>query len=121
MSEWEEDTTIDAQFGIVGMERDRRSHWIEQVEGPGARCEYELSESECVIGRSAQATICISSGLLSRKHMRLFRDENEIRCEDLHSMNGIYLNGIKIHSAILRDGDAIQLGDVVFLFHEGAR
>ena len=119
MSEWEEETTVDAQIGIIGLKRSRRSHWIEQVKGPGAPAEYELPNTDCVVGRSSEATITINSGLISRKHIRLSRDETEVRCEDMKSMNGVYLNGIKVHSAILRDGDTIQLGDVVFIFHEG--
>jgi pSer/pThr/pTyr-binding forkhead associated (FHA) protein len=38
---------------------------------------------------------------------------------DLESRNGVYLNGVKVHSALLHDGDNIQLGTVVFVFHEG--
>ena len=29
-----------------------------------------------------------------------------------------FLNGVKVHSAILRDGDVIQLADNVFVYHE---
>ena len=119
MSENEDETTLDAKFGIVGLERGHRFHWLAQLKGPGAPCEHELQGEEWVVGRSSNVAISINSGLLSRKHMRLFRDENEVRCEDLQSMNGVYLNGVKVHSAILRDGDTIQLGDVVFTFHEG--
>jgi hypothetical protein len=32
----------------------------------------------------------------------------------------MFLNGIKTHSAVLREGDTIQMGDVVFVFHEGS-
>ena len=120
-NEWDEETTVDAHIGIIGLKRGRRSHWLEQVKGPGAPAEYELPASDCIVGRSSEATISISSGLISRKHVCLFRDETEVRCEDMKSMNGLYLNGIKVHSAILRDGDTIQLGDVVFIFHEGTQ
>ena len=37
---------------------------------------------------------------------------------DFESRNGVFLNGIKVHSAILRDGDILQLADVVFDFYE---
>ena len=33
--------------------------------------------------------------------------------------NGIVLNGLKVHSAVLRDGDQVQLGDVVLSYREG--
>ena len=38
---------------------------------------------------------------------------------DLDSRNGVYLNGVKIHSAVLHGGDNLQLGSVVLVFHEG--
>jgi hypothetical protein len=30
----------------------------------------------------------------------------------------VYLNGVRAHSAVLHDGDTLQIGDVVFVFHE---
>jgi pSer/pThr/pTyr-binding forkhead associated (FHA) protein len=37
---------------------------------------------------------------------------------DNDSENGVFLNGVKIHSAVLRDGDVIQMADNVFVYHE---
>ncbi len=69
--------------------------------------------------RSNNADIQIESKSLSREHMRLVRDEDGYACKDMGSRNGFFLNGLKIHSAVLRDGDTLQLCDVVFLYHEG--
>jgi DNA-binding response OmpR family regulator len=39
--------------------------------------------------------------------------------EDLGSTNGTYLNGERILTAMnIRDGDAIKVGDVIFIFHD---
>jgi pSer/pThr/pTyr-binding forkhead associated (FHA) protein len=37
---------------------------------------------------------------------------------DNDSRNGVFLNGVKVHSAVLRDGDVIQVADSVFVYHE---
>jgi pSer/pThr/pTyr-binding forkhead associated (FHA) protein len=37
---------------------------------------------------------------------------------DNDSHNGVILNGVKVHSAVLRDGDVIQAADNVFVYHE---
>ena len=37
---------------------------------------------------------------------------------DQNSANGVYLNGTKTHSAVLRDGDQLQLADVVLIYRE---
>jgi pSer/pThr/pTyr-binding forkhead associated (FHA) protein len=53
-------------------------------------------------------------------HARLQRLDDEYSVEDLDSRNGVFLNGLRVHSAVLRDGDQLQLGDAVFTYTEGA-
>jgi len=93
---------------------------LQQVEGPGSPRRYLLELDEIVVGRSLQAHISIESGLLSRKHMSLRKNGLEYVAADLDSSNGMFLNGVRAHSAVLREGDTIQIGDVVFTYHEGS-
>lgn len=93
---------------------------LEQIQGPGAPRELLLLGSETVVGRSNQATICIDSSLLSRRHALFKKNGPELRLIDLESANGVYVNGVRAHSAILCEGDAIQIGDVVLVFREGS-
>jgi pSer/pThr/pTyr-binding forkhead associated (FHA) protein len=37
---------------------------------------------------------------------------------DNDSHNGVFLNGVKIHSAVLRDGDVVQVADSIFIYSE---
>lgn len=37
---------------------------------------------------------------------------------DNDSRNGFYLNGLRVYSAMLREGDVIQVTDCVFVYHE---
>jgi pSer/pThr/pTyr-binding forkhead associated (FHA) protein len=97
----------------------RRPPRLELVQGPGAPREFPLLGEETVIGRSLQATICIESLMLSRRHVAVRRSGPELRLVDLESANGVYLNGLRIHSAGLFDGDTIQIGDVLLLYREG--
>jgi pSer/pThr/pTyr-binding forkhead associated (FHA) protein len=46
------------------------------------------------------------------------RQGPELQLADLDSANGVYVNGVKTHSAVLHEGDTIQIGDVVFVLHE---
>ena len=93
---------------------------LEQTRGPGAPRAFELALAEMIVGRSTSAHICIDSSLISRKHMSLAKSGETFTANDLNSSNGMYLNGIKVHSAVLHEGDQIQIGDVVFSFFEGA-
>ncbi len=115
------DTTQAGSLDIVSaIEQSRRKPRLEQVRGAGSPCSHVILLDETVIGRSSQATICIESTLISRKHVVITKNGAEFRCRDLDSANGVYVNGVKAHSAVLHDGDAIQIGDVVFVFHEGS-
>lgn len=97
----------------------RRPFLLVQVEGLGAPREYPLQLPEVVIGRSRQVHLAIESHQLSRRHCSLRRVGPDYVCADLDSVNGVWLNGVKVHSAVLRDGDELQLGDVVFVYREG--
>jgi pSer/pThr/pTyr-binding forkhead associated (FHA) protein len=93
---------------------------LQQLEGPLAPRSFVLDLEELVIGRSTQAHISIDSSMISRRHLLLRKLGGEYRVEDLGSSNGVYLNGVKVHSAVLREGDTLQMGDVILVFHEGS-
>ncbi len=100
--------------------RQYRKARLEQTRGPGAPRAFDLALQETIIGRSTSAHICVDSSLISRRHMCLSKAGEQFTANDLNSSNGMYLNGIKVHSAVLHEGDQIQIGDVVFTFFEGA-
>ncbi len=103
---------------VVEGSRPPRPHVIEQIRGPGAPRRIELNGVQIVVGR--EGDISIPSAQISRTHLRLSRQGADYRCVDLESRNGVYLNGIRVHSAVLREGDRLQLGDVVFLYFTGS-
>lgn len=99
--------------------RSSRPHLLEVKSGPGTAARYVLSEKSYVLGRGTQATIELPSEEVSRQHASLTRTEDEYTIEDLGSRNGIILNGLKVHAAVLRDGDEVQLGDIILTYREG--
>jgi len=112
------DRTIPGSLPMHDLQRLARAAALEQIRGPGAPQRHLLLEDTVVVGRS-EGQIRIASGELSRSHMRMERQGPEWVCTDLDSSNGIYLNGVRIHSAVLREGDMLQLGDVILVFHAG--
>jgi DNA segregation ATPase FtsK/SpoIIIE, S-DNA-T family len=115
------DSTVAGDVSIVSVDRRHRTPWLEQIRGPGAPREFSLGLGETVVGRSTQATLHIDSALLSRRHVAIRTTGPEHRLYDLESANGVYVNGVKAHSAVLHDGDTLQIGDVVLVFHEAGR
>lgn len=117
----DEQKTIAHQVPVPAeVRRAKKPFLLEQLEGPGSPRQFVLESNETVVGRSLQAAISINSGSISRQHLVLKRAGPEFTFTDMNSSNGVYLNGVKTHSAVLRDGDTVQLGDVVLVFHEGS-
>jgi hypothetical protein len=113
------DETVSASINLKQLALHSSGHMLHMVEGPGAPRLISLFDERDVVGRSLEASIHIASGLLSREHMELLAIEGEVQARDLDSRNGVYLNGLRIHAVILRNGDVLQCGDVVFEYKEG--
>ncbi|MBK7863116.1 MAG: FHA domain-containing protein [Archangiaceae bacterium] len=99
--------------------RPRRSHAVEITAGPMPAKRVSLDRDRITIGRAQGTGLQLDSEEVSRNHASLTRLDDEYTIEDLESRNGVYLNGLKVHAAVLRDGDELQLGDVFLLYHEG--
>lgn len=104
---------------IMRRERKTRSYYFEQVEGEAAPRRISLEKTKLIIGRSETADIVVNSMRASREHASMTRKGIDYVLRDENSHNGIFLNGIKIHSAVLREGDIVQIADSVFVYQEG--
>lgn len=78
----------------------------------------ELKENKIFIGRSSKCDIQFPLESISRKHASLYFHNEQYFIKDLESTNGIYLNGVKIEKASLKDGDYIELGEIKMFFIE---
>jgi len=63
-----------------------------------------------MIGRSQLNDICLESSYLSRHHMAIVRGSSGFYLSDLNSVNGVNLNGQRVRTAPVGDGDVIALG-----------
>ena len=117
---WAEGLTTEASVDLILPQRQTVPFFLRQVTGPGAPRDWTLGADEVIIGRSKTADFCIESPELSRHHLKVERHGKEFKAIDLDSRNGLYLDGVRIHSVVLRRGDVIQIGNVSFLYREGA-
>jgi pSer/pThr/pTyr-binding forkhead associated (FHA) protein len=113
------DPTITGNAHILRRQRDTRHHSLEQVEGDGGPRIIPLDGVEMVIGRDPDANVCLSSKQASRQHAFLRLRGTDCMLYDNDSHNGVFLNGTKVYSALLRDGDVIQVADSIFVYSEG--
>jgi pSer/pThr/pTyr-binding forkhead associated (FHA) protein len=79
---------------------------------------YDLTDEEIVIGRNPTTDITLLDEGISREHALILFDEelSGYLIEDLQSTNGTKLNGKRIRSAALAEGDEIQVGQTLFRF-----
>ena len=77
---------------------------------------YVVKKSMISIGRSRTNTISIASKAVSRNHVRIEKTADGWAVADLGSLNGTYVNDIRINSAFLSEGDRITVGAYVITF-----
>lgn len=88
-------------------------------ESAGVR-EFELVDNEVHIGRELDNTLRLADPSISRHHAVLRRTADGWEVQDLQSSNGVLVNGARVSSATLRDGDRVTLGQIQLTFSEPA-
>jgi pSer/pThr/pTyr-binding forkhead associated (FHA) protein len=63
-----------------------------------------------VIGRSPECGIFLDDVTVSRRHAVFTQEGDHWKLEDQGSLNGTYVNRERVDSAVLSDGDEIQIG-----------
>jgi hypothetical protein len=85
-----------------------------------AGVEYELCAGSALLGRHGDCEIVVNDPLVSRMHARIKVDAGSVLVEDLHSTNGVYLNGTRVtREAKLHAGDTLLMGTCEVAFFEG--
>ena len=112
----------------------RRPHWVEdarrELAAPGCYLAYEDAGRHVVmplgagvtrIGRSTGAELRFEDTTVSRRHAVLARDaDGGVRVLDDRSLNGVQVNGTRVDSQKLRDGDEIRIGRHSLWFLDGS-
>ena len=83
-----------------------------------------LAGVETLVGRGGTCQIALGDPVCSREHARVIGGEDGEdgeavwRIFDLDSRNGTFVNGQKIHEAVLGDGHVVRVGSTELSFHE---
>lgn len=81
------------------------------AEGEGL-APIEIGSGEMTLGRAASNNVVAESSSVSKVHARIERSADQLLLEDLGSANGTFVNGAKIMTAFLKDGDVVSLAGV---------
>src|SRR5579872_5018705 len=72
--------------------------------------EFAVGGEPATIGRSPQENLFIDNPAVSFHHARVYSQAGVYYVEDLGSLNGTFLNGVRITQAPLTYGDVITVG-----------
>lgn len=90
------------------------------LSGPSAGLRIEVTR-EVIVGRSPSCEIPLEDGRVSRRHARIFVEDDQTKIVDLGSRNGTVVNDEKVDGeAILLPGDRVQVGETTILFEPPA-
>ena len=111
----EGDETVIGKIASIPLSTRRdRAHLI-VLAGESLGQMFRIDQSEILIGRAADTSIRLQDDGVSRHHARIVQRDGDLCIEDLESANGTLVNGNRVRSAILRDGDKIQVGSTTIL------
>src|SRR5205814_1243573 len=86
------------------------------VANGGARNQtIHLRSPDSLIGRKSGCDVRVPSSSVSRRHCRVFFSDDIVSVEDLASANGTFVNGRRVHKAVVRPGVKLQVGGVAFV------
>lgn len=86
-------------------------------ESAGVR-EFEIIDNEVHLGRELDNTLRLPDPSISRHHCVVRKVGGGYEIQDLQSSNGVLVNGNRVQSSPLRDGDRITLGQVQLTFQD---
>src|SRR5580658_6947452 len=90
---------------------------LKVVTGPNPEEVFPIRNGD-TLGRDPTNEIPIPAPGVSRKHVQFSIERNEVWIQDLGSVNGTYVNGVKIDKQKLKDGDAISLSEITFKYRQ---
>jgi pSer/pThr/pTyr-binding forkhead associated (FHA) protein len=88
--------------------------------GPNAGSRFLLDQPVTSAGRHPGSDIFLDDVTVSRRHVEFRWDNGEFRVVDVGSLNGTYVNRQAVESAILVDGDEVQIGKFRLVFLTGS-
>lgn len=82
---------------------------------------FLLDRDEVPAGRHPSSEIFLDDVTVSRRHARFVRRGDTFEIIDTGSLNGTYVNGDRVDSVVLDNGDDVQIGKFRFTFYRSLR
>ena len=89
--------------------------------GPNAGSRFLLDQAITSAGRHPDSDIFLDDVTVSRRHAEFRLETNEFHVVDVGSLNGTYVNREPVDSAVLANGDEVQIGKFRLVFLTGPK
>lgn len=104
----------------IGLDSDQRANSTDVLlvnSGPSSGARYVIDTETINAGRKTSTDIFLDDVTVSREHARFFRTESgRVGVKDLGSLNGTYVNNVRVDEKLLQSGDEIQIGKFKLVF-----
>ncbi len=84
--------------------------------GPNAGSTFALQQHETSLGRHPDSDVFLDDVTVSRRHAVVRRTESGYEVTDAGSLNGTYVDHVRVESANLHDMSELQVGRFVLTF-----
>jgi pSer/pThr/pTyr-binding forkhead associated (FHA) protein len=89
--------------------------------GPNAGSRFLLDQPTTSAGRHPDSDIFLDDVTVSRRHAEFRLETDEFQVVDVGSLNGTYVNREPVDSAVLANGDEVQIGKFRLVFLTGPK
>ncbi|TVS88960.1 FHA domain-containing protein [Mycobacterium helveticum] len=89
--------------------------------GPNAGSRFLLDQPTTSAGRHPDSDIFLDDVTVSRRHAEFRLENHEFHVVDVGSLNGTYVNREPVDSAVLANGDEVQIGKFRLVFLTGPK
>jgi pSer/pThr/pTyr-binding forkhead associated (FHA) protein len=81
---------------------------------------FPLEQRETTVGRHPDSDVFLDDITVSRKHAVFVTEDQVTSVRDAGSLNGTYVNRVRIDEATLSSGDEVQVGKFKLVYLRGA-
>jgi pSer/pThr/pTyr-binding forkhead associated (FHA) protein len=89
--------------------------------GPNAGSRFLLDQATTSAGRHPDSDVFLDDVTVSRRHAEFRLESGEFQVVDVGSLNGTYVNREPVDSAVLSNGDEVQIGKFRLVFLTGPK
>ena len=117
LSELDAPAQADTESAVSGVEGlPQGSALLVVKRGPNAGSRFLLDQAVTSAGRHPDSDIFLDDVTVSRRHAEFRLETGEFQVVDVGSLNGTYVNREPVDSAVLANGDEVQIGKFRLVF-----